>query len=88
MNRTPLGIYHAVSCQDATSLSYDGQPYYEVNMLPRAGVPDECEILFADGSGFLLRPTRISHPSRQLSSEDLRSPSSRSAQIHRHTPRS
>ncbi|WP_019174186.1 hypothetical protein [Brevibacterium ravenspurgense] len=53
MNRTRLGIYHAVSCQDATSLSYDGQPYYEVNMLPRAGVPDECEILFADGEWIL-----------------------------------
>lgn len=53
MNGTPLGIYRAVSCQDPTSLSYDGQPYYEVNMLPRAGAPDECEIRFADGQWIL-----------------------------------
>lgn len=52
---SPLGTFHAVTCQDPTSLDYDGQEFIEINKLDSRTGEDVYEVGFADGMWLLAK---------------------------------
>lgn len=53
---SPIGAFRAVTCQDPTSLDYDGQPIIEINKLSG---DDAYEVGFADGMWLLAKSADI-----------------------------
>lgn len=56
---SPIGTFRAVTCQDPTSLDYDGQPIIEINKLSSRTGEDVYEVAFADGMWLLAKPADI-----------------------------